>query len=812
MPTKRWYKDWLGWVIVVAIAYSIICLLSLASDVGRPFPGFLTYLNIPLGRIETAWNVPSWWLFQEEDGPAINDTIISVEGVPFTNLTEPLNEQEIYENLQANNKQSFEIQIQRDDEILFLDIPLRILSWRHYVDITLGPFILTGSLLLLAVILFLASGTVLVQRIAILILTAIAALIYSHSSLFLYGQFHDHFLGYNNPINATAAIFLGPLLFHFAFHYPTSIFQNKRFLSKVPVALYGFAFISLGIYLLSRLFINTQGISPQVKLLDYITLESVFYFLFIGVGALLLRLISDGFFRPVHPRAYREARVMLAAILFALPAFGFAAYGAASTRDSIANMSSLADPRYFILAVPLALTTITLRYYPNQSLNKWLIFVWTVVTSAILANIVLIMLFYKNPGQIGNYPIPPTLLLLILFLIVGVFANWQSSWRGWLGRLFNWDRINYRAVQNFGHALAAQPYSDQSQLAQNIVTTLCHELSLEGAACWLVEGDSMQLSAADGRLRISTPQLLHPPKGLIDHPIRLKEPKPDWLQPVMSEITVILPLFISGRLLGVIAVGQRWDAAIFDDRDLEILTLISQEAALMLHNTQQTVQLRQTGQQLLRIQELTRQKTAQNLHDHVLPTLSLVQMRLLTANQLINTQPDKAQEILAESQESLRKNSDLVRRIQKDLVIRSLEYGLSPYLRELVDKFNHDMGITTNLQLPPSLDSVITNTSTRETIYAVWQQALDNIYQHAQATQVTITMELDSDQLTFTICDNGRGSQPDQRQEALKKGHFGLRSMQIRLQSIGGQFVFQSAPDQGSCVQGQIPLPDTKNP
>ena len=352
MPTKRWYKDWLGWVIVVSITYGIICLFSLASDVGRPFPGFLTYHNYPLARIETLWNVPSWWWFQEEDGPTITDTIISVEGAPFTKLTKPLNEQEIYENLQAKNKQSLEIQIQRDDEILILVMPLRIFSWRHYVDIALGPFILSSSLLLLAVILYLASGAVLVQRIAILILTALAAIINTHPSLFIYGQFRDHFLGYNNPINAIAALFIGPLLFHFAFNYPTSIIQNKRFLSKVPVALYSFAFVSLGIYLLSRLLINTHGISPQVKLLDYITLESVFYFLFIGVGALLLRMISDGFFRPVHPRAYREARVMLAAILFALPAFGFAAYGAAGSGDSIANMSSLADPRYFILAVP----------------------------------------------------------------------------------------------------------------------------------------------------------------------------------------------------------------------------------------------------------------------------------------------------------------------------------------------------------------------------------------------------------------------------------------------------------------------------
>lgn len=92
----------------------------------------------------------------------------------------------------------------------------------------------------------------------------------------------------------------------------------------------------------------------------------------------------------------------------------------------------------------------------------------------------------------------------------------------------------------------------------------------------------------------------------------------------------------------------------------------------------------------------------------------------------------------------------------------------------------------------------------------MWQQALDNIHQHAQATAVTITLALDTTQLTFSICDNGRGSLSEQQEKALKNGHFGLRSMQIRLQSVGGQFTFQSTPDQGSCVQGQIPIPDTK--
>jgi two-component system NarL family sensor kinase len=253
-------------------------------------------------------------------------------------------------------------------------------------------------------------------------------------------------------------------------------------------------------------------------------------------------------------------------------------------------------------------------------------------------------------------------------------------------------------------------------------------------------------------------------------------------------------------------LGQRWDTAVFDDRDLEILDLIAQQSAIFLQNTRQTAQLRQTDQQLLHIQELTRQKTAQNLHDHLLPALSQLQMNLLTANQLISTQPDKAHTLLAESQKGLRENAELVRRIQKDLVIRPLEYGLSPYLQELVNQFIQDTGIKVELHLPATLDAVITNLSTREAIYAVWQQALDNIAQHAQATQVIANMVIETDQLTFSVRDNGRGSLPEEQEKARQNGRFGLRSMQIRLETIGGQFTFQSTPVQGSCVKAHIPL------
>ncbi len=805
-PRRPWHKDWLAWVILSIILYSFLALLSLASDIGRPFPGFITFYNSPLNRIEIIYNVPGWWWFRDDNLPTITDTIISIENIPFTNLTAPIMEQTIYEILQASGKETVSLQIERGNKQLSLEVPLRTFTWRHFVELTLAPAILSSSFILLAIILYQASGTIFVQRIAILIFLAIAAITFTNASLFLYGQLHDHFLGYNNPVNALAAIIIGPLLIHFSFHYPSTILQQNRIIAKLPYLIYALTLIPILCYILSRFLTITQGITPKIQLFDSILYGSIFFFIIFGASAVLLRMVSDGFFRKVHPRAYREARIMLAAFSVSLPAFWFAAYGAVGSSGTIANMQALADPRYFVLAVPLAFATITLRYYPHQSLNKWLLFVWTLATSIILANIVLIILFYDNPAQISQYPIPPLLILLLLFLGLGLITNWQNSWQGWLGRLFNWERVNYHAVQQFGHELAAQSTTDSTQLAQHIVITLCQELSLECAACWLTEENKMKLVAINGRSLTKVPAILHPPPNIGDQPTRLTATRPNWLQALAADATVILPLTISGKTMGLIAVGQRWDAPIFDNRDLEILALIGQQAALMLHNSQQTTQLRQTDQQLLYIQKLTRQKTAQNLHDHILPALSQLQMKLLAATQLLDSQPENARQILNESQESLRKNTKLVRRIQKDLIIRPLEYGLAPYLQEMITQFQQDTGMLVDVEIPATLDATITDVSIRETIYAVWQQALNNIQQHARATAVTITLSVNTSQLTFAICDNGRGSLPEEQEEARKHGHFGLRSMQIRLQSAGGQFTFQSNPGEGSCVQGRIPV------
>jgi signal transduction histidine kinase len=380
--------------------------------------------------------------------------------------------------------------------------------------------------------------------------------------------------------------------------------------------------------------------------------------------------------------------------------------------------------------------------------------------------------------------------------------GWQSGWRGWLGRIFQWERVSTHEVQQYGQRLVAMPHTDTRQLAQSMAAVLCAELGVERAAIWLREEAQLVLTAVAGEWPESAPPELLLPASPLTNPIRLPV-KETWLRPLPPQtITVILPLTISGQLLGLIGLGRRWDTAVFDDRDLDILALIAQQSAVFLQNVHQTAQLRQADRQLLHIQEETQRKTAQDLHDYVLPVMGRVQLQLQTGQQMMSDCPENVPGLLVDSLTQLLENTAVIRRIQQNLVIRPLEYGLAAYLQELVQRFRGETGIVVEMALPDDVDTAVPNLEARHAIYAIWQQALHNIQSHAHADHVAITWQHTPTRFTFQIHDNGKGCTPAEQQQAIANGHFGLRSMQIRLESIGGTFEFLSHPGQGTTIKG----------
>lgn len=809
MDGKRWYRDWLGWIIVVTIIYGVICLASLASDVGRPFAGFTTYYNFILNRMDIEWNTPSWWWNTVTgEAPRLGDVLIQVHDVPFDGISQPVKERALYQSLADAGHTSAEIIVLRGNELIHLTVPLRPFSWSHYTDLILFPVVVAACYWLLAIILYRASNREHKQRLVILLLCAMAILgVAVKGALFIFGSWRENILLFINPVHSLTATFIGALLIHLAFYFPHPRWQRlRRWL--LPMA-YGIVTILYTFFFLSKVMV-WQGVSSTVAhWMDEVWFNVFQFLILLGVAFVLMRMLWEAFTLPHKSRGREEARILLIAFLLFLPVVWFAVHGISGRNDSILFLQALADTRFLALVVPFAFAAISLRYHTFAGAERWLLVALILAVSGFMANISTAVLFWQSPQLLHQLPFPPTAILLLFFLLISILWSWQSGWRGWLGRVFQWERVSYHEVFTYGQRLSAAVHPNTAVLAQRMVDTLSDALGVVQTALWLTDEGTLKLKVTSDPADTSLPAQLALPAPFPTKPIHLTLASDPWLRPCCPNMVVMLPLIADGESLGILGVGPRWDTAVFDDRDLEILDLIAQQSAIFLQNAQQTEQLSQADRQLLQIQEETQNKTAQDLHDYVLPVMAQLQLQLQTAQTLLSSDSEQAATYIEQSLAQLRDNAKVIRRIQQNLVIRPLEFGLLPYLQEMAYRFEQESGIPTTCHWLPNLDALITNTETRQAVYAVCYQALTNIQTHAQATEVTIRMHQEENKLHFTIADNGVGCAPDIEQTAVKNGHFGLRSMRIRLSSVGGDFQLQSQADAGTCIVGSVPISST---
>ena len=90
-------------------------------------------------------------------------------------------------------------------------------------------------------------------------------------------------------------------------------------------------------------------------------------------------------------------------------------------------------------------------------------------------------------------------------------------------------------------------------------------------------------------------------------------------------------------------------------------------------------------------------------------------------------------------------------------------------------------------------------------MYRVIGQAIDNAIEHAQPSLIQVEIGDHNGKVTFQVKDDGRGSSEADRLKAQTQGTFGLKSMTARIQNLGGDFLFSSAPNKGTVVSGWLP-------
>ena len=215
--------------------------------------------------------------------------------------------------------------------------------------------------------------------------------------------------------------------------------------------------------------------------------------------------------------------------------------------------------------------------------------------------------------------------------------------------------------------------------------------------------------------------------------------------------------------------------------------------------------LRYYLEQVTRAQEEERIRIARELHDDTIQALVVLSRQLDEMATSGNGIPaDKMVEL-----ENLRQETNNImagiRRLSQDLRPPTLDrLGLLPALEWLVDDVKKHSGLTVKLSIKGSERRL--HAETELLLFRIVQEALRNVWRHAEATEAKIKVEM-SNRIKITIRDNGKGFHvPDTIGDLAKDGRLGLVGMHERIQLIGGTLQMTSKPQKGTTLVIDVPL------
>jgi len=171
---------------------------------------------------------------------------------------------------------------------------------------------------------------------------------------------------------------------------------------------------------------------------------------------------------------------------------------------------------------------------------------------------------------------------------------------------------------------------------------------------------------------------------------------------------------------------------------------------------------------------------------------------LTTARKVLRHDPDTAETLLAEATTQAQEAVGNIRRLVYALRPPALDdLGLVGALHEQVAQY-HASAVQITLDAPEHLPPL--PAAVEVACYRIVQEALTNVIRHAQAATCLVRLVVE-DRCCLEIRDDGRGFAPHGR------AGVGLTSMRARAEELGGTCLIESAPNQGTRIVVQFPLP-----
>ena len=268
---------------------------------------------------------------------------------------------------------------------------------------------------------------------------------------------------------------------------------------------------------------------------------------------------------------------------------------------------------------------------------------------------------------------------------------------------------------------------------------------------------------------------------IVDIPCITKGGRPIWIRQSVNQIQ------LNNKLVTILNV-------------IEITQQKSTEDSLRKSEGE----LRQLSKQLLQIQENERKRIASDLHDGIGQSLSAVKFGL--ENMLRELSDSLHRRSLLKLEAVVSKIRDMIEEVRK------ISMDLRP---SIID----DLGIVATINwfcrefqlVHPALvvikDLDIQESAVESTlkvvIFRILQEAFNNIANHADASEVYVSLKSLESKIELRVKDDGRGFVIDDKQKTLNG--FGLNSMNERAKLSGGCLQVHSVLGNGTCVEAKWP-------
>ncbi len=208
-------------------------------------------------------------------------------------------------------------------------------------------------------------------------------------------------------------------------------------------------------------------------------------------------------------------------------------------------------------------------------------------------------------------------------------------------------------------------------------------------------------------------------------------------------------------------------------------------------------------QYALQIEELAtereRNRIARDIHDSLGHSLTVFNIHIGAVLRLLHTDLPEAEALLLEVKnlggQALQEVRQSVTLLRADpLQDRSLQQAIS----SLVKEFERTTGITPNFTYRVSQPLA---SNLNFTLYRLVQESLTNIYKHAAATEVSISIDRVGTDIQAIVTDNGKGFDLHDNPSG-----FGLQGMRERTLALGGVLDIQTSLDCGCRIQVVFPV------